>query len=322
MDNNFDILKELSNEVEKEIDIKQEEITKETIFQSNDIESIEKNEENILNLLIWESNIFEVKEKKSFNIFKNIWFLVKYLMTSSAIFFLILLTTNYSAYINIANSYLNKEKMEETQKSLINSVEATNITITESGSEEKNKKLAENVNDSFKNFIDTKSENPSLGISITPYENRIIIPKIWKNIPLIDIKNRTVSGQSELNDIFMKELENWVIRYPWSAKPGEEWNSFIFGHSSNFPWIKWEFNDVFALLDKVSYDDDVIVYYNQKKYTYKIKKKNIVSPGNVSILKPKHKNKELSIMTCRPIWTTLNRLVVTWELTEIENVKN
>jgi hypothetical protein len=36
----------------------------------------------------------------------------------------------------------------------------------------------------------------------------------------------------------MKELENGIIRYPGSAKPGENGTSFIFGHSSNFPWVK------------------------------------------------------------------------------------
>jgi sortase (surface protein transpeptidase) len=36
----------------------------------------------------------------------------------------------------------------------------------------------------------------------------------------------------------MKELQNGVIRYPGSAKPGDEGNSFIFGHSSNFPWVE------------------------------------------------------------------------------------
>jgi hypothetical protein len=35
-----------------------------------------------------------------------------------------------------------------------------------------------------------------------------------KNIPLLDIKNRSINGQNELNEIFMEELENGVIRYP------------------------------------------------------------------------------------------------------------
>jgi hypothetical protein len=32
----------------------------------------------------------------------------------------------------------------------------------------------------------------NLDIEITPYENRIVIPKIGKNIPLVDIKNRKI----------------------------------------------------------------------------------------------------------------------------------
>jgi len=58
-----------------------------------------------------------------------------------------------------------------------------------------------------------------LDIAIAPYENRIVIPKIGKNIPLLDVKDRPVDGVVELNNIFMEELENGVVRYPGSAKP-------------------------------------------------------------------------------------------------------
>jgi LPXTG-site transpeptidase (sortase) family protein len=82
----------------------------------------------------------------------------------------------------------------------------------------------------------------------------------------------------------MKELENGVIRYPGSAKPGNDGNTFIFGHSSNFPWIKGDYNDVFALLDHVENGDEIIIYYNQKKFKYKINRKDVVTPGDVSVL--------------------------------------
>jgi len=115
----------------------------------------------------------------------------------------------------------------------------------------------------------------------------------------------------------MKELEKGIIRYPGSAKPGENGSSFIFGHSSNFPWIKWDYNDVFSLLDKVVYNDEVIVYYWQEKYTYKIKEKKVITPWDVSVLERNKDKSEITLMTCWPIWTTLNRLIVTWELIEI-----
>jgi sortase A len=121
-----------------------------------------------------------------------------------------------------------------------------------------------------------------------------------------------VSGVDELNNIFMEELENGVIRYPGSALPGQDGNAFIFGHSSNFPWIKGEYNDVFALLDKVVFDDEIVVYYGQEKYTYKIRTKNVIRPGDVSVLKNNEKGgSKITLMTCWPIGTTLNRLVLT-----------
>lgn len=257
----------------------------------------------------------EKKQNKFFKFWKNIFFFsLRYLITSSLIFTLLMLTTNYQAYINVINSYIKKDQMVEVSDSIINSVKASNITASETWSDDDNNKTT--LNNSLDSFVNLKDENPSLNIDLTPYDNRVVIPTIWKNVPLIDIKNKTVSGQNELNDIFMNELENWVIRYPWSVKPGEIWNTFIFWHSSNFPWIKWDYNDVFALLDNVQINDDIIIYYNQKKYVYKIKKKDVISPGNVSILKENTTKSQVLLMTCWPIWTTLNRLILTWELEE------
>ena len=114
----------------------------------------------------------------------------------------------------------------------------------------------------------------------------------------------------------MQELENGVIRYPGSSTPWNDWTTFIFWHSSNFPWIKWDYNDVFALLDKVEFDDEIIIYYNQKKYIYKIREKKVISPWDVWVLERNKKKSELTLMTCWPIWTTLNRLIVVWDIVE------
>jgi sortase (surface protein transpeptidase) len=42
--------------------------------------------------------------------------------------------------------------------------------------------------------------------------------------------------------------------------------------------MKGNFNDVFALLDTVEFGDQIIVYYNQKKYVYTVREKKIVRP--------------------------------------------
>ena len=231
-----------------------------------------------------------------------------------------MVTTNYSAYSNLVKSYIFKEQLTQKSELLVHSVAAS--SIQEKAQEEKEideqKDLQDSTNPhSIKKILHVWEKNDlDLDIEIVPYENRVVIPKIAKNIPLVDIKNKKVENMTQLNDIFMEELENGIIRYPGSAKPGQEWNSFIFGHSSNFPWMEGDYNDVFALLDHVEYNDEIIVYYDQKKYTYKITKKQVITPGDVSVLKWNEDESEITLMTCWPIGTTLNRLIVQWELIE------
>jgi len=273
------------------------------------------------NIVKYKTHSFKYKIKKEIKaIAALIWF-AKYIATSTTIFAVLLLTANYSAYISVAKSYIYADEMKIESTSLLNSVEASKITkqiqkkrkIKHKINEEKIK--SSNSKYSLKKLtLDTNRNKPKLDIEITPYENRIILPKIGKNIPLLDIKQKSVDGEKELENIFMKELEDWVVRYPGSTKPGKPGNTFIFGHSSNYPWIKWDYNDVFANLDNLKFWDEVIVYYGQNKYTYKIKEKKVIRPGNTKILKRNKAKDELTLMTCWPIWTTLNRLIVIWEL--------
>jgi len=272
------------------------------------------------------------KKKLSMKIKETFIFLLKYFSTSICIFWILMVWVNYSAYWNIAYSIIYAEEMQVTKNSLIDSVDAGLINEKNDHTSEINtfKNISSKAQETTKKVVSMHSmsqltSHPSqswvdLWIEITPYENRVVIPAIGKNIPLVDIKQKKVQWVSELNDIFMEELENWVVRYPGSAKPGEEWNSFIFGHSSNLPWLEWEYNDVFALLDNVDFDDEVVVYYGQEKHTYKIKSKTVISPGDVSILRKKVEDdkSQITLMTCWPIGTTLNRLVLTWELISVE----
>ncbi len=277
--------------------------------------------ENIFNELEWLD--LEIEKKERNTLFSWLLFLTKYIVTSVFIFWILLVTTNYSAYFGIIKSYVYSEELEIQSKWIISSVEASNIKEKFMEQIQEEKDLIENESKqktsdySLRKLVNISNKNDiNLNIEITPYENRIIIPKIWKNIPLVDIKNKEIKWEDELNNIFMKELENWVIRYPWSSTPWEEWTTFVFWHSSNFPWIKWDFNDVFALLDKVEYGDEILVYYNQEKFRYIIKEKKVITPWDISVLERNKKKSELTLMTCWPLWTTLNRLIVVWEIIE------
>ena len=297
-----------------------ENYTVDTIDIFSELENI--NNENIIDLDSnnkFETIEFKYSPKKRNSFLSWIIFLTKYIITTAFIFVVLLAATNYSAYINIAKSYVYSWELKANKQKLITSVEASNIK--EKYSEEKKEEIIIEKKEENKLSIkrmkrEQDKENIKLNIEITPYNNRIIIPKIWQNIPLIDIKNRNIDWEDELNEIFMDELQNGIIRYPGSAKPWEDGTSFIFWHSSNFPWIKWDYNDVFSLLDKVVFNDKIIVYYWQEKFVYKIREKKVITPGDVSVLERNKSKSEITLMTCWPIWTTLNRLIVVWELVE------
>ena len=328
-------------------------------IESSDIKdplNMESNESDLIKNEEKNNDLEEIQSDKKSNISDYIhklksWivFMIKYISTSAFIFMILLLATNYSAYSKIALSYLAPEKLEQDKNDLYasinsNKIEKEEIKITNLSKEEKKdfiikkkekllakkRKLKEKKDlkivknktfHSMDKLINKTNKNEiKLDINLMPYENRVVIPKIAKNIPLVDINPKKVKWVEDVENIFMDELVNWIVRYPGSAKPWQDWNSFIFGHSSNFPWIKWNYNDVFALLDKVIYDDDVVVYYDQKKYTYKIKEKKVIKPWTTEILKRNKWKSEITLMTCWPVWTTLNRLVLIWELVETEDI--
>lgn len=314
------------------------------IFDSFNFEdtSLQKNNNDILGSLDFQDTSFTDETKNQITIEKKIssWkraiygiiFFIKYIGTSSLIFAILIASTNYSAYIEIARSYLNPEALEQNKQAMLASVQSATIVKTPTQNEEEVDMQNINIDSDSQNttekiemvknktyhsmdkLINSTHNNIDMNIEIVPYENRIVIPKIWKNIPLVDVQNKTVENVKALEDIFMKELVNGIVRYPGSARPWENGNSFIFWHSSNFPWLEWKYNDVFALMDNLSFGDEIIAYYGQKKYIYKVKEKKVIKPGDTSVLKRNNNISEITLMTCWPVGTTLNRMVVVWEL--------
>ena len=269
-----------------------------------------------------------------------LWFLWRYFTTSAALFVLLMLVTNFSAYSQMVGSILSPEKLSQSQASLFGALENANIstlTTVYAGhtmqNAWENDELIQQKAHEIKEKLESRGVeidplrriNPikfdvapapiKVDFNVTPYENRIIIPKIGKNIPLVDVNISSDVDFDHMENIFMQELENGVVRYPGTAMPWEDGNAFIFGHSSNYPWVKGDYNEIFALLDKLDPGDEIIVYYQQKKFVYKVTEKKVVRPGDVKALSERdpHK-KELSLMTCWPIGTTYNRLLVFTEL--------
>lgn len=262
--------------------------------------------------------------------------MLQYAGVTTVLFGFLMLATNFSAYSQVFMTVVSPERLSQAQSSLFDALHSSQIqTVAAAQSDQhsladevitkKAEELKQNLENRWVELDPLRAMDPNrydlapspvaVTFDITPYENRIIIPKIGKNIPLVDVHISQDVDFDHMENIFMQELENGIVRYPGTALPWEQGNSFIFGHSSNYPWMKGNYNDVFALLDELVAGDEIIVYYDQKKFTYKVTDKKVVRPGDVKALSERDPNKkELTLMTCWPIGTTYNRLLVFTEL--------
>ena len=148
--------------------------------------------------------------------------------------------------------------------------------------------------------------------TVGPPENRIIIPKMRLNVPLVTPSYEALLRQdwTQVETDIQASLQNGVVHYPGTAKPGQAGNFFVTGHSSYYPWAPGEFKTVFARLHELEPGDEYWVYYNGDKHRYVVRSKKEVSPSDITVLDQPSSERIATLMTCTPVGTTLRRLIV------------
>ncbi|NBU33276.1 class D sortase [bacterium] len=158
--------------------------------------------------------------------------------------------------------------------------------------------------------------SPSKQVSATPIvgssvnvgpESKIIIPKINLEVPVVYDLNTT-----EEKDV-QAGLENGVVHYSTSVEPGQVGNVVIVGHSSNNILNKGKYKFAFVLLKRLEIGDTISLQKGGIRYTYEVYDKKIVKPTDVSVLGTTAKPNTVTLITCDPPGTSLNRLVVVAE---------
>ncbi len=149
--------------------------------------------------------------------------------------------------------------------------------------------------------------------NVGPPENRLIIPKMELNVPIVVPPNTNLLNENwkALEEDIQQNLQNGVVHYPGTARPGQAGNFFVTGHSSYFPWAAGDFKSVFARLGELDVGDEYWVYYGGDKYRYIITDKKEINPSDVTALDQPVGKRISSLMTCTPIGTTLRRLIIT-----------
>ncbi len=181
-------------------------------------------------------------------------------------------------------------------------------------SELKNQKFtlipsAETVPDSpFARLISTRP------IELDPVSREfgLVIERIGVNVPVV--KDVPV-GDAEA---YMKALESGIAHASVSDYPSDNpGNVYIFAHASLNFWRLGKYATVFNLLRHLKQGDAIHIFYEEQDFVYKVV--NIekykgweIYPLTRPVLEPL-----LTLQTCDPPGTTLNRLVVTAKLQEV-----
>ncbi len=149
--------------------------------------------------------------------------------------------------------------------------------------------------------IKATEENSIIPVST---EFGIVIEKINANAKVIPNVNPADERQ------YVAALQEGVAEALGSTPPGQPGNLYLFSHSVDAPWNIVRFNAIFYLLRELEVGDKVIVFYKNKRYDYIVFDKAIASPSDVSFLTNRYSSPVLTLQTCDPPGTLLNRLIV------------
>lgn len=119
-------------------------------------------------------------------------------------------------------------------------------------------------------------------------------------IPSIGIDAPVVQGDG------WEQLKKWVAQHLGTANPGQKGNLVLSAHNDIF-------GEIFRDLDRLKPGDQVIVYTNQRAYTYVVNGSRIVEPTQVEAMEPTS-HPAITLISCYPYLVDDQRIVVSARL--------
>lgn len=157
----------------------------------------------------------------------------------------------------------------------------------------------------------TPSSTANTPIIMTPGDKTIVSNDPVITIPKIGIEAPVVYTENSFDEAKVdKALEKGVVHYGTTPLPGQNGNAVLLGHSSNNVFSPGDYKYVFVNLDKLNINDTIFLNYKGTRYTYKVTvARKVVKPSDTSILTA-GKKPIITLITCTPVGTNINRLIV------------
>lgn len=163
---------------------------------------------------------------------------------------------------------------------------------------------------------------PSLALQVqyvtgTLPESRQLTAESYLEIPRLRLRAPIILADEDQKNNLGPLLLQGVVHHPETALPGQTGNGVYIGHSSNYWWVKSNYNTVFTLLDKLERDDEIFINFENNTYRYLVTEQKAVGKGSSEIFdQPDPGAAEITLVTCWPNGTDLKRFFVRAALAE------
>lgn len=132
----------------------------------------------------------------------------------------------------------------------------------------------------------------------------IIIPKIGANAPILP------NVDAGVPDEYLPALQKGVAHAAGTVFPGVSGNIFLFAHSTDAFWNIGRYNAIFFLLKELEKGDEIDLFFQGKRHIYRVVNTMVVDPNQTQHLTDRTPYEQLTLQTCWPPGTTLQRLLV------------
>ncbi len=158
-------------------------------------------------------------------------------------------------------------------------------------------------------YLSAKAKTYAFEYNTLPPENRLIIPAIGVNAPIVDVSAATEEKLRKGD--FDQELYSGVVKYPSTPEPGSTGNALIFGHTSYYRWKNNPFAEIFSKLTALKEGDLIQTLWHGQLAEFEVVAKIVVNPGQVDDAYMKYTDgKYITLMGCYPIGSDARRILI------------
>ncbi len=166
-----------------------------------------------------------------------------------------------------------------------------------------------------KTDVTPASYNPGFAQILAGSREQVLVPKDTQFgivIPHIGANAKVFPNIDSTNPSdYLSILKQGVAHAKGTVFPGMAGTIYLFAHSTDNWWDVGRYNAVFYLLKDLRPGDDIVLFFENRRYNYVMTEQHITDPSDVSYLTTSRTGEQKVVLqTCWPPGTTWKRLFV------------